>query len=210
MRLKTDNSLPINLNPMKKVIIITFAVTLSIVSYGQSQKEAGIAFSNLNSFGVFYRVGSPKSLWRFSVLNVTQNSQTQSSSTQEITTSGSSFSIRIGNEFRKPMTDQLNFRIGGDLMFNYSTTTSDRNDKTTANFDTYSKTTSSGPGLNLVLGLNYKIKSILIGAEILPYFRYSKGKSTDRNNGTETTSDVSGTSYGFTSGSALLSVAYQF
>ncbi len=187
------------------------AASLSIASYAQQrQKEVGIAFSNLNSFGVFYRVGSQKSLWRFSVLNVSQNNQTQSSSNQEITNSNFNFSIRIGNEFRKPITDQLNFRIGGDLMFNYNTNTRVRDDQTAANFDTYSKTTSNGPGVNLVVGLNYKIKSILIGAEILPYFQYGKGKSIERSNGTETISDISGTGYGFTSGSALLSLAYQF
>ncbi len=196
---------------MKKVILITLGVTLSIVTFGQQsqkQKEAGAGFSNLNNWGVFYRVGNPKSLWRFTMLHGFPNLTQYYSPDVQTKFSGYHVSVRAGKEFRKSMTDHLDFRFGGDLMFNYHYLTRTVDDLTMTDNDSYSKSNSIGPGINLVAGLNYRIKRILIGAEYLPCFQYWKGKAITQENGVETKIDFSGSGYCFTSG--LLSLAYQF
>jgi len=196
---------------MKKVILITAGVVLSIVSYGQQspkQKEVGIGISTWGTFGAFYRVGSSKSLWRFTGLNRYRNLTQFSSPDVQTKYSGFNVTVQAGKEFRKSITDKLDFRFGGDVMFHYSHLTRTVNDMTMTDNDSYSKARYIGPGINAVVGFNYKIKRILIGAEALPCFLYTKGRTITQENGIETISNFSKFGYSFTSG--LLSLAYQF
>lgn len=123
--------------------------------------------------------------------------------------------IKLGKEFRKPITDFLEFRFGADFSFSYQQEKQEYIAKTTNN-NIYSKDyTSFMPVANLVFGLNYVCKNnFIIGPEILPYFHYTLGtsnvKNTYINNVKEEKQDVSGFSYGLSNTSALLSVVYRF
>jgi len=67
------------------------------------------------------------------------------------------------------------------------------------------------PGFNLVLGLNYKLKNMLIGAEIQPYFRQEIGFTKHSSNTHPIEKeDISGFSYGFSNFPVMFSVVYQF
>ena len=196
---------------MKKVILITIGIALSIVSHGQQspkQKEVGIGISTWGTFGAFYRVGSPKSLWRFTVLNRYGNLSQFSAPDIQTKYSGFNVTVQAGKEFRKSITDKFDFRFGGDVMFHYSYFTRAVDDMTMTDNDSYSKARYIGPGVNGVVGFNYKIKRILIGAEALPCFLYTKGRTITQENGIETITNFSKFGHSFTGG--LLSLAYRF
>lgn len=62
-----------NLNQliMNKITITFLAVIISLSVSAQEktkQHEVGIAFTNVNEFGLTYKVGKSNSLWRFNTL----------------------------------------------------------------------------------------------------------------------------------------------
>lgn len=196
---------------MKIQISVLIALLISTAAYAQEpvrQKEVGLIFTGLNNFGVTFRTGKVNSLWRFSGLNLSGSNQDITSATTVSNSTNNGFDFRVGKEFRKPISESLVLRYGLDGSFSYSKTESE---VTSTNQDFYSKRVSYGPGVNLIVGLNYKIsKYILIGAELLPSIQYFTGTQKERNNSTETTSDISSLSYGFSNTSAVLSLVYQF
>jgi hypothetical protein len=179
------------------------------------QKEIGLFFNNLDNFGLTYRTGSDKSLWRFNTLFISGNNmdETADSSVNKQNTMG--FGFKFGKEYRKDIVKNLELRFGIDLSFTYSQSKYDYNDKTVDDDDRLDEQTTYRPGINLVFGLNYVINDrIVIGAELLPNFSYTFGTSTKKysyiNNGNEVKSDISGFSYGLSNTSALISLAYRF
>ncbi|MGD9995239.1 MAG: hypothetical protein AB7S69_18205 [Salinivirgaceae bacterium] len=204
---------------MKKTILMLacfFAVYSIMAQEAVKQKEIGLVFSNPDNFGIAYKTGTDKSLWRFNTLFISgQNrvSEPTDSSTFKASTIG--FGLKLGKEFRKPIADKLEFSYGMDVSFRYSQSKTDRDDNSIGDRDALSKTIVYEPGINLILGLNYLIsKNFAIGAELLPYFYYDKVKllsTTSSNNEIdETESEREGISYGLSNTSALLSIVYRF
>lgn len=123
-------------------------------------------------------------------------------------------SARLGREYRKNISEKLELRLGADLSFTYNRSKYDYNDKSINNNDILRKQTTYGPGINLVLGLNYVLNDkFIFGAEILPAYNYVTGTAIDKdkyiNNGKSVKSDFSGFSYGLSNTSALLTLAYR-
>jgi len=202
---------------MKKSLLILASLLIAFSSYSQDstntqkQKEVAIGFSSLNSFGLSYKFGKPNSLWRINTIIATGSNIDETSDSVGQTYSNFNIKFRFGKEFRKSLTEKLEFRYGADLSFGYTNRKSERDDKTISNNDILNERITYSPGLNLVLGFNYLISdNILIGAEILPSFEYVTGTSEQLSNGTEIKSDISGFNYGFTNSSALLTFAYRF
>ena len=196
------------------ILIAVFSILFSTVAYTQDSSrmhEAGIIFNSLNSFGVTYRVGTPTSLWRFNAVGLNTNTQVSTQTNAETTTKNYNGTFRVGKEFRKIIDENFALRLGADLVGSFNTNKSDRNDISPNNFDTYSNSNAYGIGAGMVLGLNYKVKRLIIGAEILPTIQYSR--QTTKSGGTnlvEQTVKTSGTSVTILSSSAFLSIAYQF
>ena len=202
----------LKLNKMKKLSMLILALMMFTVISAQEkikQKEVGLVFNSLNKFGLTYKTGNQKSLWRFTTLFITGN-YTESTVNDHIDSqSRNGIGFKFGKEFRKPITDKLDFRYGADLSFSYAYT--------------YSKTSSSEtikhaytPGINLVLGINYALNEhFIIGAELLPFFRYSVIKDTSKHeisDGeiTEIDKDYKAISTGLDNSSAMLSLMYRF
>lgn len=199
---------------MNKTLLLFALLLLSLTSFAQElsrKKEVGLTFSSLNNFGITYRIGKENSLWRFNVLALSGNNQNGTADSIETKFVNNNFNFRIGKEFRKSIAGNLVFRFGLDLSFYYSKMENNRNDISTANYDYLTKTTTYGPGLNLVIGLNYTIsKSFSIGAELLPALQYTMGTRTDKDPFSEVKSDIKGYNYGLSNTSAILSIVYQF
>lgn len=56
---------------MKKLFVILLCLSATLLSEAQEnpkQKEAGIIFNNLDNFGLTYKIGNNKALWRFNTL----------------------------------------------------------------------------------------------------------------------------------------------
>ncbi len=200
---------------MNKTLLVVLLITFSVVSMAQEktkQKEVGLVFNSLNSFGLTYKTGTEKSLWRFSTLIISSNNQEEVSDSSALKQSNAGFGLRFGKEYRKVIVENLEFRYGADLAFTYSHTKLDYNDKSVGDNDRINEQTIYAPGINLVLGLNYVFKdSFVLGAELLPYFTYRTGTSKgDYRNDYEISSDITGFSYGLNNTSAMISLAYRF
>jgi hypothetical protein len=178
-------------------------------------QEVGVAFSNFDNFGLTYKIGNQKSLWRFYALYFSGDNSKEDRSTQYTKYNDYGFGIKIGKEFRKNIVSNLEFRYGFDLLFNYTYSKElDTNDDPDMG-ETTIKSTRYLPGIDFVIGLNYVIKDkLVLGIEVLPYFSYRTGKnyfiSTASNIPEERTTKISGFSYGLSNSSALLTVAYRF
>lgn len=201
---------------MRKSLIILLCLSMSYSLMAQEtvkQKEIGLVFSDLNSFGISYKTGTNKSLWRFNTMAISGSNMnnTRDSLSSEQTSTG--FSISLGKEFRKNIVDNLELRFGADLSFKYNQSKSNYDDKTVNNNDGYNESTTYSPGINLVFGFNYVInEKIVLGIELLPSINYVTGTSISENNSNnnQTKSDLSGFNYGLSNTSGLLTIAYRF
>ena len=196
---------------MKNVALVFVCILVPFFATAQEKepqkvKEVGIVFHNLDNFGFTYKTGTEKSLWRFSTLslNGTNTKSTDDFPGLKQNTFGIGFSA--GREYRKMIIDDLYFRYGLDLVFTYS---SQKIDNSTFNYKETDKNYS--PGMNIVLGLNYNInEKIVLGAELLPYFTYTRSSNKKVDNNVETKSGYNKTSYGVSNQSVLLTLAYRF
>ena len=168
-----------------------------------------MVFNSLNYFGLTYKTGNQKSLWRFTTLVINGNYNENTANDHTDSQSRNGIGLEFGKEFRKPITDKLDFRYGADLSFSYSYRYSKSSiSETVAHYYT--------PGMNLVLGFNYSLSNhFIIGAELLPYFNYSIGKENlDKENSDGSITNISKTSksisYGLSNSSAMLSLMYRF
>jgi hypothetical protein len=203
---------------MKKSLFILTALSMSffLMAQGQSkQKEIGLVFNNLNNFGLTFRIGTEKALWRFNTLYLSGNNVTQTADSSETKNIRNGFGLKLGREYRKTIIGNLEFRFGADLSFNYSNSKVENNDKSINNADILRQSITYQPGINLVLGFNYVIHDkFVIGAEVMPYFSYITGTSVEKyyhsNNVNEIKSKISGFSYGLSNSSVLVSLIYRF
>jgi hypothetical protein len=183
----------------------------------KKQKEIGLVFSGLNNFGLTFRTGTKKSMWRLNTLFISGNNTDKVSDSIKSKQSNSGFGVDIGREYRKEITKDFELRFGADLSFRYNKSKSNY-ESIRVNYEIRSnEETIYTPGLNLVFGVNYEIShNLVLGAELLPSINYAFGTSIDKgsyyykNTNHEIKSDISGLSYGLSNTSILLSLAYRF
>jgi hypothetical protein len=180
----------------------------------EKQKEIGLVFSGLNNFGLTFKAGTTKSLWRFNTLIISGNSMDQTLDSSVSKSNSMGFGITLGKEYRKEIVKNLELRYGADLSFTYTKSKSDYNDKTIADNDRVNEQITYKPGINLVFGFNYVLNdNFVIGAELLPAFYYSTGtieqKYSTANQTNDMKGDISGFNYGISNTSLLLSLVYR-
>ncbi len=112
------------------------------------QKEIGLVFSNLDNFGLTFKTGTDKSLWRFNTLFISGLSTDQTADSVVNKENNMGFGVKIGKEYRKDIAENLELRFGADLSFIYSQSKSDYDDKTIENRDRLSEKTTYSPGIN--------------------------------------------------------------
>jgi hypothetical protein len=210
---------------MKKLLLVLLVLSLTFsISAQQSKKikEVGIVFSDLDNFGFSYKTGTDRQLYRFNALflsgskfNVENDFGDNYNSTYDVSNQDNvfGFNVSVGKEFRKSLSSRVDFRYGLDLSFNMRNTT-DKN--TYINSQSVlelrsNKTSTYQPGVNLVLGLNYRLSDqFVLGAEVLPYFGYEFGERKTTIDSDEYVQKISGYSFNLSSSSLLLSLAYRF
>jgi len=201
---------------MKKSFWIFMILSMPLCLMAQEktkQKEVGLVFNDLNNFGLTYKTGTNKAMWRFNTLLITGDKEKNESDDHERNYNSFGFNMQLGREYRKVIVENLELRYGLDLSFRYHHSKDENTYNSGPDTDQLRKSTSYEPGINLVFGFNYVIKEkLVIGAEILPYFRYNFGTMTIKYDyiDEETTRDTSGFSYGLSTTSVLLSLAYRF
>jgi len=202
---------------MRKTALILLCLSMSyflLAQETQKQNEIGLVFSNLDNFGLTVKTGTDKSLWRFNTLFISGNNTEDATDDLVTTQSRFGFGVKMGKEFRKDVDEKMELRFGADLSFNYSQYKNDYDDRTINDLDMKQERTIYQPGLNLVLGFNYKLNDqIVLGAEVLPAFSYITGTTLEKNYnnsvGEELKDDISGISYGLSNTSVLISLSYR-
>jgi len=201
---------------MKKFIACSFAILIFGNLFSQENptktKEIGLVFSSLNSFGLRYKCGNEKTLFRITalVLNGTNTTNDYSNysynNVSDAVPSSSSKTLggglNIGIEKRKQINDKFYFFYGADLINSYNENKTTTYTPSTSSIgvyangtytmrstilnnssDTHSWTMSSGIGI--LIGAAYRISnSFSIAAELLPNvsYKYTKAITTSSSN----------------------------
>jgi hypothetical protein len=200
---------------MRKILILFICISTISLTNAQEivkQKEVGIIFNNFDSFGLTFRTGDSKSLWRFTALNISGQNSINNMDSALNKQKSYGVGIKLGKEFRKSISENLDFRIGADVSFSFSQSIYDRIDQTISNGSNYKDVlTRYSPGVNLVIGFNYKInKDLIFGAEVLPGFIYTTGTETGNINGKEVNTKIENSNFGLSTNSVSLSLLYKF
>jgi hypothetical protein len=207
---------------MKKNLISILAILITLPFMGQGQdlpkqREIGLIFTGLNSFGLTYRQGDAKGLHRFRIANIVGDSYNRTSDSLSNNSQRFSVDLRVGAEHRKALNENFTFRYGLDLGVGLDL----RDESNEALFGTNRSESSSesqlfSAGFNMVLGVNFQLTDkILLGAEVLPGLTYTTGQEerTTFSTGNGTRSNqfiVSNWSYQMRLSSILLSAVYIF
>lgn len=172
-------------------------------------KEIGIVFGNLDNFGLSFKIGKEKALWRINTMLIDGGNMEETMDTIVTKTSSIGLMFGVGREYRKSIAKNLEIKYGADLSFRYQNNKLDFSDNENTRLTTR---TFYEPRFNLVFGFNYVIKEhLIIGAEILPYFSYTIGSMKDElNNDDRIETDISGIDYGLSNTSIIVSVGYRF
>jgi opacity protein-like surface antigen len=201
---------------LKKSFIILLCLAMPCFALAQDslkRKEIGLTFINFDGFGITYRTGTEKSLWRFNTLFIGGNSSERTADSSFYKQSDAGFGIQVGKEYRKLIANNFELRLGVDLSFAYSKQKSESGFDTNDDYDNMTERKSYSPGIKLVFGVNYVLApNLVIGAELLPGVSYSRGTVKDINGQGSITeiSDISGVNYALSNSSALLSLVYRF
>ena len=202
---------------MKKSLLLLFCLSTSYFIMAQEpskQKEIGLVFKNLDGFGLTYKTGNDKSVWRFNTLFINGSTNINTSLIGVNKHSSIGFGIAVGKEYRKEIFENLELRYGASLSFSYRKSESEYNDKATAALDRFEESTTYAPGIDLVFGFNYVFHDkFVLGAELLPGFSYIYGTNVQNRsdiNFEERRSEISGFNYGLSNSSVLLSASYRF
>jgi hypothetical protein len=196
---------------MKKLKLSVLGIALSCFVFAQEKvNEIGVVFSNLNDFGVTYRFGNEKSLWRFDAVSIYANNNTKAFINYEELDNAYGFDVRVGKEFRKKLNDKISLSYGADISFGYEYTV-DGKDYIVFMNDVINEYRRFLPGINLIIGVNYDITNKLsAGAELLPGGKYYFGKYKNIQNAVITTANYSGFQSGINNKSVEFSLRYKF
>lgn len=197
---------------MKKHLLLFVLLSASLFIKAQDStkvKELGLTTRNLDSFGITYRFGTKTALWRLGIpsINVSNTETTEDSIINTRSDIGIAFSI--GREWRKPITEKVELRLGSTLGCSYSKLIEEQSTLSKATTTTYI------PNISLILGMNYYISdTFIIGAEITPGISYLISKRetsyTDPLRTEKREVETKNLNYTLRGYNALISLIYQF
>lgn len=197
------------------MLLCVFVPYFLIAQKSVKQKEIGLAFSNFDNFGLTYKSGTEKSLFRLHTLFLSGINTKETRENLVENQKDNGFGIKLGQESHKKIADNFEFRYGFDVSYTYSLSTTETDPNSDEYYSSSSKTVLYKPGFNFVLGANYVInRNFVVGVELLPEIVYSTGSTTTsyiRNyEKNESKTEISGFSYGFSNNSALITLTYRF
>src|ERR1035438_4923087 len=206
---------------MKKQLLIILILSIFTISqlFSQDQQvmenqagfkrvyEFGLNFSNLNSFGINFKIGNQKTLYRFTFLDLGMNSYHTNSPIPDTigpNQTGFAFGFRFGIEKRIDLAKNFDLHLGSDLGMSYSYydyTFSDNNKESQWNLT---------PGLYLVIAVGYQLgEHFIITAELSPSLVYTYGKGKRTYPGTEYDFTNHNFAFGLSNSSASITIAYR-
>jgi hypothetical protein len=193
---------------MKNSILLIIALTLvSLTAKAQdvSSKTREIGFNLSGSqFGVRFKTGNEKRLFRVTLLSLYGNSQWSESSSTKSSSNQQGVGFNIGFEKRKSIGDNLSFYLGSDLL----TSIDSYKSKMGTADDVYNNSTISA-GIGFVMGINFKLSDrINISTEVVPSVIYSHRKNESETQFGDTESSSNGINYGLSTQGINLTMSF--
>jgi len=185
------------------LIVLTFILFNDLYSQEKtSSKEVGLYFSSLNSFGIRYKFGNEKRMFRLTALSFSvQDSKFENMNmngnggTEDLKNAGAG--LNFGLEFPIKITDNFNFYYGGELRGSYNHTKSVLNNAISTDANMVKS------GIGVIIGFSRSFNSnILVSAEIVPGFSYTRASNGDA------ISNIIG--FGLDSNAAGITVGFKF
>ena len=168
--------------------------------------EIGINFSSLNSFGLNFKIGNQKTLYRLTLLALNiNNSQTVlrvfDTTSSKVADYGAG--IRIGFEKRIFLAKNFDLHLGSDAGFSYYY-------HKTGDEDSRSTEWVINPALYLVVGLAYQAgEHFMITAELAPSLQYLYGKKKFTEAGSNQVITSHNLGFALSNNSVSITIAYR-
>jgi hypothetical protein len=198
---------------MKKTVLMALALIFSVFAFSQEKKvkEVGFSFSNLDNFGLSYKVGCDNKFWRLNVLTISGNISTNENEDYIEGNNQLNAGFRLGREYRKDIKDNFQFIYGADLSFGY-TRDNQNTDRIPAEANDIEEISNTyKPGVNLVFGMNYTISNkLVLSAELLPGVNYNITDSQQTVGNEINNTNSSNLSYNITLSNIRFSLSYRF
>ena len=174
------------------LLVLTFILLNDLYSQEKNtSKEVGLYFSSLNSFGVRYKFGNEKRMFRLTGLSL--SAERTSSPDQNKAGAG----LNFGVEFPLRITDVFSFYSGPELSGSYN------HQKIYSSSFNFNTSDVYNVGFGVILGFSRSFQSnIIVSVEIVPGFSYNKTVSDNI--------DTTSFAFGLYSNSAALTIGYRF
>ena len=200
---------------MKKTFLLAGILLINLNLFAQqTQKlnELGLTTRSLNTFGITYRFGNEKSVWRINVFSTNGQSSFDNSNNRELKENRYGAALQLGKERRTAISNTFELRHGLDFGFSYNSSKIVIHDNV-GNLVTDRLSRSYEPKINLVLGFNFIFnQSFLLGAALQPSISYqiSNNKNYDENSKTYNSQNRNYFNFGLSNQVIQLSLAYRF
>lgn len=181
------------------LLVLTFILLNDLYSQEKiTSKEVGLYFSSLNSFGVRYKFGNEKRMFRLTALSLSVGDGSDNDGTGFITRQKSAGAgLNFGVELPVRITDVFNFYYGPELRGSFNRQNYFLSPSSHQIIKEYSG------GIGLILGFSRSFQSnITASVEIVPGFSYNK-----KLEGNIETIDYG---FGLSSNTAAITIGYRF
>jgi hypothetical protein len=181
---------------MKKSI--SLIIVLALVSFLAKAQDVNSKISELgfsitgSQFGVRYKTGNEKTIFRLTLLSLYGNSNWNESQSSDSKSNQQGIGFNVGFEKRKPIAENISFYLGSDILTSFDSYRS----KIESSGGTYNNSTLTA-GLGFVIGVNFKISDrVNISTEAVPSVIYSHTKNESESQFGDTESTSNGLNYG--------------
>jgi len=143
------------------------------------KREVALNIKNLNNYGLSYKFGNEKALWRLNAFWVNNRSSIIETEDEFTKSTNGAYSISFGRDWIKPLSEKLEIRYGAALSASYNFSKSEYDAFDTVDEETTFKRNIFTPGAIGVLGFHYALNNVInIGAESTLNAGYDIGKRT--------------------------------
>lgn len=190
----------------QKCLLVFFCLLFGWNSFAQKNPtihEVGLSISSGLDFGLIYKTGKEKSVFRLQTLFLNGMHQSQpNGNNTNVNNNNYGFGISLGSEFRQNIAQNLFLIYGFGAGVKYS----GQNVVNNGLIEQYNHIFS--PNINLVIGVNYVLKERWVfSIEALPYIQYDVVTQSTSNNLGVVSSRIS---YGMNMASVRLVIAHRF
>jgi len=157
---------------MKTIVLLFLSVFYFTVLPAQNEtqntknREVALTVHSLSQYGISYKFGNEKALWRIDALQLNNRNQIFENEGIYSKITSMSYGLTFGREFRKPVLDKFEFRYGAGFFAYHSFSSSINDNPSIVDEERKTKNFILRPGVKGILGFHYKLTdNINIGAE---------------------------------------------